>query len=154
MDKEKYSETNNEIGKFCTINKPCNDFQSKSKTFSESMIGDTNLFFSGEEDTMVAEAEIMIAEPWARGKKCGWMAMLLMLLYGITYLNVKQYVVKIALDNEISIKMFSNMGFVQTSVSAVFEEITMNKLVDDAWISWLRTCTEPFSVTGNDCDDN
>lgn len=110
------------------------------------MIGDTNLFFAGEEGTLVAEAEIMIAEPWARGRKCGWMAMLLMLLYGITHLNVKQYVVKIGLHNDKSIRMFTNMGFVQTSVSEVFKEITMNKLVDDLWISWLKSSTEPFSI--------
>lgn len=117
------------------------------------MVGDTNLFFAGDGGTMVAEAEIMIAEPLARGKRYGWMAMLLMLLYGINYLDVKQYVVKIALDNEISIKMFTNMGFLQTSVSNVFQEITMNKLVDDTWISWLRSCTEPFSVVENDSDN-
>lgn len=114
--------------------------------FLDAMIGDTNLFFSNDDDRVVAEAEIMIAEPPARGKRRGWNAMLLMLLYGITYLNVKQYVVKISLDNEVSIKMFKNMGFIETSVSQVFAEVTMNKLVDDSWIKWIRICTEPFTI--------
>lgn len=110
------------------------------------MIGDTNLFFCNMDANVVAEAEIMIAEPWARGRKCGQTAMLLMLLYGITNLNVKEFVVKISLQNEISIKMFSNIGFIVTSTSTVFEEITMNKIVDEAWISWLKQTAGPFEV--------
>lgn len=111
-----------------------------------SMVGDTNLFFANEADRVVAEAEIMIAEPWARGKKLGWNAMILMLLYGIMELNVKQYLVKIGLDNNVSIKMFANMGFVETSVSQVFQEITMNKIVDDMWISWLNQSAKAFDI--------
>lgn len=111
-----------------------------------SMIGDTNLFFSNLDSNVVAEAEIMIAEPWARGRRCGWHAMLLMLLYGITYLNVKEFVVKISLQNDVSIKMFSNMGFIQTSVSTVFEEVTMNKIVDDVWLCWLKQTVGQFEV--------
>lgn len=45
------------------------------------MIGDTNLFLS-DDHLHQAEAEIMIAEESARGKKRGWEAMLLMLRYG------------------------------------------------------------------------
>lgn len=110
------------------------------------MIGDTNLFFSNAEANVVAEAEIMVAEPWARGNRCGWMAMLLMLLYGVLKLDVKQYVVKIGLKNDISVRMFSNMGFLQTSMSTVFQEVTMDKLVDDTWVAWLKKSTEPYNV--------
>lgn len=102
------------------------------------------------DSSVVAEAEIMIAEPWARGKKCGWRAMLLMLLYGVTYLNVKEFVVKVSLHNDISIKMFLNMGFMQTSVSSVFEEVTMNKIVDDTWVCWLKQTAGQFEVV-TDC---
>lgn len=111
------------------------------------MIGDTNLFFCNLDANVVAEAEIMIAEPWARGKKCGWHAMLLMLLYGITNLDVKEFVVKISLHNDISITMFSNMGFIRTSVSSVFQEVTMNKIVDTTWVDWLKQSVGPFEVT-------
>lgn len=110
------------------------------------MIGDTNLFFCNQDSSVVAEAEIMIAEPWARGRRCGWSAMLLMLHYGITYLNVKEFVVKISLHNDVSIKMFSNMGFIQTGASSVFEEVTMNRIVDDSWIGWLRQSVGKFEV--------
>lgn len=113
------------------------------------MIGDTNLFFSNLDANVVAEAEIMIAEPWARGRKCGWHAMLLMLLYGVTYLNVKEFVVKISLHNDVSVKMFSNMGFIQTSVSSVFEEVTMNKIVDQIWVDWLKQSVGLFEITEN-----
>lgn len=110
------------------------------------MIGDTNLFFANSDDNLCAEAEIMIAEPWARGRKCGWEAMLLMLFYGITYLNVKQFIVKVSYINEISIRMFSNMGFSEISRSDVFHEITMCKIVDDLWITWLKKSLGNFEI--------
>lgn len=110
------------------------------------MIGDTNLFFANDIDRMVAEAEIMIAEPNARGKHRGWQAVLLMLLYGITYLQVQQYVVKISIDNVVSIKMFEKMGFIETSRSEVFQEVTMNKIIDDTWIGWLKQNVGNFQV--------
>lgn len=110
------------------------------------MIGDTNLFFCNFDASIVAEAEIMIAEPWARGRRCGWYAMLLMLLYGITYLNVKEFVVKILLQNEISIRMFTHMGFTQSSFSSAFNEVTMSKIVDKAWEEWIRKMVGLFKV--------
>lgn len=110
------------------------------------MIGDTNLFFATPEDRICAEAEIMIAEPWARGRKCGWEAMLLMLLYGIDHLRVKQYVVKVSYLNDISIKMFTNMGFNEISRSDVFQEVTMIKIVDDLWEQWLRKSLVNFEI--------
>lgn len=110
------------------------------------MIGDTNLFFANADDRLCAEAEIMIAEEWARGRKCGWEAMLLMLLYGITHLSVKQYIVKVSFTNEISIRMFSNMGFVEISKSEFFQEVTLSKIVDDLWIIWLKTSLGNFQI--------
>ncbi|XP_066256326.1 N-acetyltransferase 9-like protein, partial [Euwallacea similis] len=112
----------------------------------DAMIGDTNLFFATPEDHLCAEAEIMIAEPWARGRKCGWQAMLLMFLYGITCLGVKQFIVKVSFDNAPSLKMFQNMGFTELSQSQVFQEITFGKLVDCTWTVWLRGCAGEFQV--------
>nr|XP_023018907.1 N-acetyltransferase 9-like protein [Leptinotarsa decemlineata] len=103
-----------------------------------SMVGDTNLFFANCDDRLCAEVEIMIAEEWARGQKCGWEATSLMLMYGITYLGVKQFIVKISYVNEISIRMFEKLGFVEVSRSHVFQEVTMVKIVDGGWIDWLR----------------
>ncbi|KAJ8943603.1 hypothetical protein NQ318_006605 [Aromia moschata] len=117
LDKEKYEATGNEV---------------------EAMIGDTNLFFANAEDRICAEAEIMIAEEWARGRRCGWEAMLHMFIYGIDYLGVKQYVVKISYINTASVNMFRNMGFVEISRSNVFQEITFSKIVDSTWITWIK----------------
>lgn len=110
------------------------------------MIGDTNLFFANADDKLCAEAEIMIAEPWARGRKCGWEAMLLMLLYGITHLNVKQYIVKVSYHNEISTTMFHSMGFIEISRSQVFQEVTMSKIVEDLWVTWLKKTLGDFQI--------
>ncbi|CAH1180488.1 unnamed protein product [Phaedon cochleariae] len=125
LDKNKYVETRNEI---------------------VSMIGDTNLFFANCDDRLCAEAEIMIAESWARGRKCGWEAMLLMLNYGINYLGVKQFIVKISYANEISLHMFQKMGFEEVSRSEVFQEVTLSKIVDDNWIRWLQNNLGEFQI--------
>ena len=86
-----------------------------------AMVGDTNLFINGEGE---AEAEIMIAEQEARGKKMGWEAMMLMLRYGVEMLNISRFEVKIKTDNVASVKMFSKLGFEEQSRSEVFNEIT------------------------------
>ncbi|CAH0545955.1 unnamed protein product [Brassicogethes aeneus] len=125
LEKEKYLATNNEV---------------------EPMVGDTNLFFATPEDRIFAEAEIMIAEEGARGKKMGWEAMLHMFLYGITKLGVKNYIVKISYDNQISQKMFINMGFTEESRSEVFREITFYKIVDDLWVQFLQQSLQPFEI--------
>ena len=73
-----------------------------------------------------AEAEIMIAEPRARGQKLGQEAMSLMLLYGISTLNIQQFEVKIKEDNVPSINLFKKIGFEQVSEKAnVFGEIAL-----------------------------
>ena len=113
------------------------------------MIGDTNLFFANAEDRLCAEAEIMVAEPWARGKKCGSEAMFLMFLYGVETLGVKQFVVKIGDDNDISIHMFRNCGFVEVSRSSVFNEITFSKIVDGEWIMWLKQNVGGYEVVSD-----
>lgn len=113
------------------------DMYESSKDEIKSMIGDTNLFFCDDSFT-VAEAEIMIAKPEFRGLHRGREAILMMLFYGIKELNVKQFIVKISLENIISIKMFEKIGFIETSTSVVFNEITMEKLVDSAWTDWIK----------------
>lgn len=58
---------------------------------SDAMIGDTNFFFS-DETRCQAEAEIMIAEKYARGRKQGWEAMLLMLRYGWCWIYYTDFI--------------------------------------------------------------
>lgn len=100
------------------------------------MIGDTNLFVCGEDNS--AEAEIMIAESKYRGQKMGWEAMLLMLRYGVETLKIKQFQAKIKMENSASLKMFHKMGFSEKSRSEVFQEITLACDVSPDFCEWLE----------------
>ncbi len=107
-----------------------------------SMVGDTNLFFADdEEDAKVAEAEIMVAERWARGRRIGWEATCLMLRYGAEELNVTAFQAKIKEDNLASIKMFEKLGFVETAHSEVFKEITLRLKVTEGVRRFLSAQT-------------
>nr|XP_022905443.1 N-acetyltransferase 9-like protein isoform X1 [Onthophagus taurus] len=132
LDKEKYQHTRDEI---------------------ESMIGDTNLYFMDTETTLAAEAEIMIAEEWARGKHCGIEAMAIMLWYGIEQLDVKHFLVRILDDNVASIKLFEKLGFIQTVRSEAFKEVTMEKVVDLVFIEFLKVVFGSVAVTVYKSDD-
>ncbi|XP_076169872.1 N-acetyltransferase 9-like protein isoform X2 [Ptiloglossa arizonensis] len=103
----------------------------------EAMIGDTNLFFNEVDQPHSAETEIMIANVAYRGKKRGWEALILMLLYGINTLNVSRYTAKIKFDNEKSIKMFENLRFRKVEESQIFQEYTFEKIVNQEWKDWL-----------------
>lgn len=152
MDKEKFEVTNSEIGQTVCLNK---EFPSTLCTILlDSMIGDTNLFFLDQENTNVCEIEIMIAEQWARGKHCGWDACLLMIWYGSTILNVKHFVAKILVSNLVSIKMFEKMGFVETSRSLVFNEVTLEKIVDDHWLQIVKNSILPYAIEDYKTDIN
>lgn len=126
--------------------KKCTFIILDKKTFVEtrdevvSMIGDTNLYFN-EPDNHIAECEIMIAEEKARGHKLGRQAIIAMLYYGIKELGVLKYTAKIKIDNEISIKMFTKLGFVEISRSKYFQEITFEKCITGKWSDWLQTET-------------
>ncbi|XP_045761480.1 N-acetyltransferase 9 isoform X2 [Maniola jurtina] len=103
----------------------------------KSMIGDTNIFIVNK-DTATAEIEIMIAEKLARGKKFGWEAVILMMLYGIKYIGIKKYEAKISLVNNVSLNMFKKLGFLEHSKSEVFQEVTLQKNVSEDWTKWLH----------------
>ncbi|CAH1643272.1 unnamed protein product [Spodoptera littoralis] len=109
----------------------------KSNEETVAMIGDTNIFITDKE-LRVGEIEIMIAEESARGKKFGWEAVILMFLYGIQHINLKTFEAKISLSNSISIKMFQKLGFQEKSLSEIFQEITLEKVVNTEWIKWLN----------------
>lgn len=113
----------------------------------KSLIGDTNLFILQEEDNeatnrRTAETEIMIAEPSARGQGHGLESMLLMIEYGIRFLNCTRFIAKIGCANTKSIEMFKKMQFIETSRAEVFQEITFERLCDEVWLSWLRSNIE------------
>ncbi|XP_063394500.1 alpha/beta-tubulin-N-acetyltransferase 9 [Cydia fagiglandana] len=102
-----------------------------------AMIGDTNIFIK-DSDSSTGEIEIMIAEKTARGKRLGWEAVILMLLYGIKDVKLKNFEAKISIKNLISIAMFQKLGFEEISRSDVFEEVTLAKAVSEEWTEWLQ----------------
>jgi RimJ/RimL family protein N-acetyltransferase len=104
----------------------------------KAMIGDTNIFIRTEDEALIGEAEIMIAETSFRGQKLGWESMNLMLLYGIEKLKIKQFEAKIKLDNSPSIAMFQKFQFNEESRSEVFQEMTLTVQVTDEWITFLQ----------------
>ncbi|XP_047523216.1 N-acetyltransferase 9 [Pieris napi] len=114
LDKKKYEVDNNEI---------------------DAMIGDTNIFVK---DLALGEIEIMIAEEAARGRKFGWEAVILMLIYGIDFIELKKYEAKISFSNERSINMFTKLGFKEESRSIIFNEITFAKTVTNEWCVSLK----------------
>nr|XP_016931214.1 N-acetyltransferase 9-like protein [Drosophila suzukii] len=106
-----------------------------------AMVGDTNLFLHQDPDSdhQVAEAEIMIAEPNARGKGFGREAMLLMLKYAQSESKLKlaKFEVKIDMDNTTSLHLFESFKFVETARVEVFHEVTLERSITPDWISWL-----------------
>lgn len=170
LDRATYERTQNEIGmkKKMQHKKVANRWSIKIKQFLlrlfvvESLIGDTNLFlnqdyFISESDDegcqdhidneiIVAEAEIMIAEASARGKGYGKEALLLMLKYGQASLGVQEYVAKIGYDNVISQSLFKQLQFEEVSRSDVFKEITYKRTVDDDWTKWLTNETVSYKM--------
>lgn len=89
-----------------------------------AMIGDVN-FYVLDADAGIAEIEIMIAEPSARGRGFGKQAALVMMQFGHQMAKVQKYEAKIKISNEQSQKLFAGyFGFREVSRSAVFGEIT------------------------------
>lgn len=104
--------------------------QDHYENFLDNMVGDVNLFFELNPDngsrTSNAELEVMIADKCSRRKGYGRESAILMMIYGIKKLNVDHFTVKIGCDNEPSLKLFGNLGFVIESFSEVFQEYTMS----------------------------
>ncbi|CAD6991523.1 N-acetyltransferase 9-like protein [Ceratitis capitata] len=126
----------------CTFLVLCRATYEKNNDEIDALVGDTNLFLRVNDDEEngclpVAEAEIMIAEPNARGKGYGWEAMLMLLKYAQINLGIKKFEAKIGTKNEKSLQMFNKMKFKEISRSAVFDEVTLMRFVDEDWVKWL-----------------
>ncbi|XP_058465708.1 alpha/beta-tubulin-N-acetyltransferase 9 [Malaya genurostris] len=120
---------------------------SKFKTTGDeidALIGDTNIFLLPKEcddrddDLKTAEIEIMIAEQPARGKRYGWESTLLMLQYGIKHLRIQKYRAITKDTNDKAMQMFQKMGFREVKRVAVFQEVTFEVTVNDAWLKWIE----------------
>ncbi|XP_058053559.1 alpha/beta-tubulin-N-acetyltransferase 9 [Anopheles bellator] len=104
----------------------------------EALIGDTNIFLGhSDSDQLVGEIEIMIAEPPARRKRCGWEATLLMLLFGAKRLKLQEFRAITKDTNRPAMQMFERMKFHEISRAPVFREVTFARPVDDEWMAWL-----------------
>ncbi|GAB5033297.1 n-acetyltransferase 9 [Nannochloropsis oceanica] len=99
---------------------------------TSSMVGDVNLFFNDQDnDLSIAEIEIMIAEPRARGKGMGKEGVGMMMRYAVDKLGVKRFYCKISEDNLTSLRMFEGLGYVRVAYVAAFKEIELEFLIKD-----------------------
>ncbi|XP_054815377.1 uncharacterized protein LOC129315584 isoform X2 [Prosopis cineraria] len=91
----------------------------------EAMVGDVNIFMNDLDDPQMAEIEIMIAEPKSRGKGLGKETVVMMMAFAIEKLGINIFRAKIGESNAASLTMFQKLGFVQTSCSNIFKEVTL-----------------------------
>uniref|UniRef100_A0A914XQ94 N-acetyltransferase domain-containing protein n=1 Tax=Plectus sambesii TaxID=2011161 RepID=A0A914XQ94_9BILA len=106
-----------------------------------AMVGDVNLFFTDTCDRSSAELEIMIAESTEQRKGLGLAASAMMMLYAVEKLGVRTFTAKIGSKNEKSLRMFKEkLAFEQISFSEVFDEVTLELIVNDSAIERLQLC--------------
>ncbi|XP_033631022.1 N-acetyltransferase 9-like protein [Asterias rubens] len=109
---------------------------------TDCMCGDVNLYcIDSDDDVHTAEIEIMIADMSCRRKGIGQEALLLMMQFGVTKLQMCRFVAKIGLQNEPSLALFKRLGFQEESVSEVFQEMTLHLDITEDVRSELNTKT-------------
>ncbi|XP_022136164.1 N-acetyltransferase 9-like protein isoform X1 [Momordica charantia] len=91
----------------------------------EAMVGDVNLYMNDVDDSLLAEIEIMIAEPNCRGKGLGKESILMMMAFAVKNLGMHIFRAKIGELNEGSLTLFKKLGFEETSYSEIFKEVTL-----------------------------
>nr|ACU20525.1 unknown [Glycine max] len=91
----------------------------------EAMVGDVNIFMNDLDGPHVAEIEIMIAGPKSRRKGLAKESVLMMMTFAIEKLGINIFRVKIGESNGASLDLFQKLGFVQTSYSSIFKEVTL-----------------------------
>ncbi|KAK3827802.1 MAG: N-acetyltransferase 9 [Benniella sp.] len=108
---------------------------------THKMAGDVNLFFNDHDDPHSAEIEIMIAESCYRRKGLGLEALRVMITYAFQSLSVKHITAKVSKSNQGSIQLFtSQLGFVQTGYSEFFEEVTLEKQLNENALRGKTSC--------------
>lgn len=91
-------------------------------------IGDVNIFLNEDEDTPLAECEVMVADAAYRGKGIGGEAIALLLSYYKQYVdahNERTLSVKMSYTNNLSYSLFTKLGFVEHKRVEVFQEIEL-----------------------------
>ncbi|UJR15881.1 hypothetical protein I4U23_002806 [Adineta vaga] len=113
----------------------------------ESMIGDVNLFLNDSDDIHCGEIEIMIADETARQKGYGMETLYTFLRYATEMLNITRFIVKIGLKNLPSIALFTKkLQFQTIQTSEVFQEVTMERHVNEEFIQLLHTKTPNYRI--------
>ncbi|XP_069807778.1 alpha/beta-tubulin-N-acetyltransferase 9 isoform X2 [Dendropsophus ebraccatus] len=103
----------------------------------ECMVGDVNLFLVDLENPLLAEIEIMIAEPRFRGRGFGEESVRLMLFYGATTFGISTFQAKIGQENLTSVRLFNRLHFKEVSCSSIFQEMTLHWEVTETERQWL-----------------
>ena len=91
-------------------------------------IGDVNIFLNDDDDTQLAECEIMIADPAYRGRGIGKEAMRLLLSYYKQHVDrndARTLSVKISFNNSLSHALFTALGFEPYKRVEVFQELEL-----------------------------
>ncbi|KAI5080551.1 hypothetical protein GOP47_0003734 [Adiantum capillus-veneris] len=104
-----------------------------------AMVGDVNLYMNDVEEPFTAEIEIMIAESDCRGKGFGREAVQLMMAYAIERLSISKFQAKIGDTNFASLHLFRSLAFKDVSHSAVFNQVTLEILVDEELSQALKS---------------
>lgn len=92
------------------------------------MAGDVNLYLGiDEDDASVGEIEVMVAEIAMRGKGLAGAAVNLMMDYAHRELNITTFRAKILEHNEISLRLFAKLGYVEVARKPIFKEIWLEK---------------------------
>ncbi|XP_020580158.1 N-acetyltransferase 9-like protein isoform X1 [Phalaenopsis equestris] len=97
----------------------------------EAMVGDVNIYMNDQDDLLLAEIEIMIAEPKSRGKGLGEDSVLMMMAFAVKKYRIQTFRAKISESNLPSLKLFHKLGFKDVSYSAAFNEVTLELQVTD-----------------------
>ncbi|CAF2718946.1 unnamed protein product [Rotaria sp. Silwood2] len=113
----------------------------------ESMIGDVNLSINNPNDIHCGEVGIMIAEVTARHKGYGIETLNIFIRYAIETLNITRFIVSIGLKNLPSINLFTKkFHFLTIQTTDVFQEITMERQVDNEFIEMIHSKTPNYKI--------
>jgi hypothetical protein len=105
------------------------------------------LFFNDHDDHTIAEAEVMVAEPASRRKGLALEALQLFMAYGVKFLGVTKFRVKIGENNAASLALFGGkLEFAEVSRSAVFKEVTLELAVEGQVAQRLREAGEQLKL--------
>eukprot|EP00871_Galdieria_phlegrea_P003180 jgi/Galph1/3863/GphlegSOOS_G2533.1 len=104
------------------------------------IVGDVNLFIHGNDEEMLAEVEVMIAERMHRRQGLATEAVQLLLFFACTELGVRTFVAKILCENVASITLFEKIGFKLFQQVPVFEEVHLSRVyTEEEVVKWQQT---------------